>query len=368
MKANKLNSNPKALTKKLLKDMPERTKQVISRRFGLDDAQSETLQAIGNDYKLTRERVRQIEQAGMKAIKESKLFMEATEIFDELKKHLSDIGGASDTKSFTNHVTSDAILQNHVHFYLVLGDDFIQKKEGEMFKNHWILNDGSLESLYEIMKDLYTTMDDETLLEQKQIIEQVLKHKKAGEISKKYPINNNVIEKWLSITHAIGKNHLGLYGKSDSPHIKTRGVSEMAYLLMRQHGSPMHFREVTESILTKFGKKINTATVHNELIRNENFVLIGRGLYALREWGYKEGTARDVITDILNREKRGLTKDEILERVMKERHLRENTIYVNLHNKKYFTRAKDGTYTAVPQPPQDPNAPKRRRGRQQAKA
>ena len=56
---------------------------------------------------------------------------------------------------------------------------------------------------------------------------------------------------------------------------------------MRKHGSPMHFREATEAIAKTFGKKVNDATCHNELIKDSRFVLVGRGLYALTEWGYK---------------------------------------------------------------------------------
>ena len=93
-----------------------------------------------------------------------------------------------------------------------------------------------------------------------------------------------------------------------------------------------------------FSKKAHIATTHNELIKDPRFVLVGRGLYALSEWGYINGIVKDVITKILD--KSGpLSKKEIVEKVMKERYVKENTILVNLQNSKNFKKEKDGKYS-----------------------
>ena len=95
-----------------------------------------------------------------------------------------------------------------------------------------------------------------------------------------------------------------------------------------------------------FSKKAHIATTHNELIKDPRFVLVGRGLYALSEWGYINGIVKDVITKILD--KSGpLTKKEIVEKVMKERYVKENTILVNLQNSKNFKKEKDGKYSLI---------------------
>ena len=85
------------------------------------------------------------------------------------------------------------------------------------------------------------------------------------------------------------------------------------------------------------------ATTHNELIKDPRFVLIGRGLYALAEWGYAPGVVRDVIRDLIVAEG-PLKKEEVVERVKKARFVKENTIAVNLNNPRYFKREKDGRY------------------------
>ena len=106
----------------------------------------------------------------------------------------------------------------------------------------------------------------------------------------------------------------------------------------------MHFREVARAVASTFDKNCHTATCHNELIKDKRFVLVGRGIYALSEWGYKSGVVRDVIIEFLK--KNGpMSKEDIVEQVMKERYLKKNTILVNLQNVKYFKKNKTGLYT-----------------------
>jgi DNA-directed RNA polymerase delta subunit len=156
--------------------------------------------------------------------------------------------------------------------------------------------------------------------------------------------NEEIARRWLSMSKKISKNPLGEWGKASSSNIKTRGIKDYAFLMMRKHGSPMHFREVAKAVASTFNKKCHVATCHNELIKDPRFVLVGRGIYALSEWGYKTGVVRDVIKGLI--EKNGpMTKEEIVDQVMKERYLKKNTILVNLQNSKYFKKNKDAKYS-----------------------
>ncbi len=131
-----------------------------------------------------------------------------------------------------------------------------------------------------------------------------------------------------------------------SPNIRMRGIRDYAYLVLRQNKTPLHFTEVANRIIQTFGKKAHPATCHNELIKDSRFVLVGRGLYALTEWGYSSGTVIDVVVKIL-KETGNLPKNEIINRVLKERFVKENTILVNLQNPKYFKRDESGNYYLV---------------------
>ena len=158
--------------------------------------------------------------------------------------------------------------------------------------------------------------------------------------------NNEVLRRWLAISKKIDKNPLGEWGPASSPNVKTKGVRDYAYLAVKKHGNPLHFREVSTLIEKMFSRAAHVATTHNELIKDNRFVLVGRGMYALREWGYTSGVVRDVIREMLKKEG-SLTKDEIIEKVLKERHVKPGTIVVNLQNQKYFKRGKDGTFSVV---------------------
>ena len=158
--------------------------------------------------------------------------------------------------------------------------------------------------------------------------------------------NEHTAKRWLGISKVLGKNTLGDWGVASSPNISARGIRDYAFLVIRRHGSPMHFTEVAKNISQTFGKKAHIATCHNELIKDKRFVLVGRGLYVLSEWGYTGGVVKDVIRHVL--EKEGpLTKTQIVEKVMKERYVKENTILVNLQNAKYFKKDKEGKYHTI---------------------
>ncbi len=165
------------------------------------------------------------------------------------------------------------------------------------------------------------------------------------DVSEQYK-NEEIIKRWLSLSKRIGKNPLGEWGVSESPNIKTKGMRDYAFLVIRKHGSPIHFTQVAKTIEKIFNKKAHVATCHNELIKDKRFVLVGRGLYALAEWGYMSGVVKDVIKKILDKNG-ALTKDEVIEKVLKERYVKENTILVNLQNPKFFKKNKSGKYVSA---------------------
>lgn len=335
---------PKQTTKKMLKDLKDRAREVISRRYGLDDPERHTLQSIGDTYGITRERVRQIENSALQAIRESNSFEEATHIFSELKDILHNLGGLVEEEHLLSSITKDPITQNHIHLYLVLGDDFTHHKESDAFKKRWSVDDATAQEVHAILESIHGTLTHDQLYEEADILEQFLSHDRAGNLQESNR-NEETARNWFNVSKLVQKNPLGHWGHAQSPNIKTRGIRDLAYLVLRQHGSPMHFREVAQAISEQFGRPTHTATCHNELIKDSRFVLIGRGLYALTEWGYRKGTAREVIKQVLGEEKRPMSRDEVIDRVMKERYLKKNTILVNLQNPKYFKKDNNGFYT-----------------------
>ena len=334
---------PKQVTKKLTATLPPRPRFVIINRFGLDGPERMTLEAIGGTYGITRERVRQIENFGLNAIKKSPVFQKEQHVFEELAKTVTALGGIVGEDDFLNYISKDVKIQNHVNLLLVLGDDFKKEKENKEFKHRWSVDDDISEKVYRSLKELSKELSPDDLIPEGEMVASFLNH--LQNIPEQYK-NEEIIKRWLGLSKFIGKNPLNDWGMAKSSNINARGIRDFAFLVIRRHGSPMHFTEVANAITDIFGRKAHTATCHNELIKDTRFVLVGRGLYALKDWGYEKGVVREVIKNILKKDG-PLTKDEIVKRVLKERYVKENTITVNLQDTKVFSKDKKGRYKVV---------------------
>ena len=340
--ANTITFKPKQVTKRMLSHLPERAYEVVVNRFGLtSDAERKTLEAIGQKYGITRERVRQIENAALSLIRKSQSFKDEKAVFEELKKVMHTLGAIVSEKELLSHLSKDKLTQNHIHLYLTLGDDFTKHKEDDHFKTRWSVDDEVSEEVHKSLKNLYANLSDDELVTESELVARFLDEVKG--LSEQYK-NEEVAKRWLSMSKKISRNPLGEWGKSTSSSIKTRGVKDYAFLMMRKHGSPMHFREVAKAVANTFDKKCHTATCHNELIKDPRFVLVGRGIYALSEWGYKPGVVSDMIKEILVEKNQPMSRDEIVEEVLKRRLVKKNTILVGLSNKKLFKKVGKNLY------------------------
>jgi hypothetical protein len=339
-----LNFKPKQASKLLIGALSERSRDVMIKRYGLGkDPEPMTLDAIGKTYGITRERVRQIENHALAVIRKSKQYIDAKPVFDEVEAIIHSLGGIVVEQDLLNHISSDTSIQSHINFILVIGHPFNKIKEDDDFKHRWFIDNTLAEKVHEALKKLYATLKSEDLVSEPDIIKSFLEH--LEDVSEKYK-NEEITKRWLSLSKKIGKNTLGEWGKTDSSNISTKGMRDYAYLIIRKHGSPIHFREVAKIITDVFKIKAHVATCHNELIKDSRFVLVGRGLYALSEWGYMSGVVKDVIKKII--EKNGpLTKSEVIQKVLKERYVKENTIVINLQNPKFFKKNKEGKYEIV---------------------
>lgn len=336
-----LSFKPKEVTKKLLTNLSERGRDVLSKRYGLDtNARRLTLEAIGGEYNITRERVRQIENFNIALTKKAEAFTKAETLFSELKKLMEQYGGIVHEQLFLEAVAKDKSTQNHVHFLLVLSDLFTKLKEDDDFNHRWTTDINLSQKIHKSLQNLCKSFKDTDLISEQDLIARFLVELKDVV---KEPEATKLAHKWLAISKQVGKNPLGEWGLAKSPNVRMRGIRDYAFLVIRQHGSPMHFTEVAKAITKQFGRVAHPATCHNELIKDKRFVLVGRGLYALAEWGYSRGVVLDVIKSVLKK-KGPLTKEQVVSEVLKERYVKENTIIVNLQNPKYFKKDKNNRY------------------------
>lgn len=337
----KLSFKPKQVTKKLLSVLPDRACDVLVKRYGLGaDSDTQTLESIGQTYGITRERVRQIENYGITTIQKSDAYKESEAAFEELRGVIDDLGGIITERALLEHLAKDESTQNHLFFILVIGAAFIKHKEDEHFTHRWSVSKESTDSIESALKKVHKTIGENDLIPEQKLIAMLTEALAAESVKTE---DEEMLRRWLALSRVLGRNPLGEWGVATSSNVRAKGIRDFAYLAVKRHGSPMHFREVAEAIQELFDRKAHIATCHNELIKDNRFVLVGRGLYALTEWGYTAGVVKDVLQEIIK--KHGpLTREQIIDKVRNERYVKDNTIVVNLQDTNIFKKLSDGSY------------------------
>lgn len=332
-----LQYNYKNICTKVLSSLPQKQKQVLERRFGLAGGGRETLQAIGDSFGVTRERIRQVESEGFLKLRQQEEDRDLKKVFTGFVQYLKSQGGLKrEDILLTDLGKGDS--QNHVLFLFTLGQDF-----------HRVGEDSTVYSFWTITPDLSERA--------KALVGEVVKKLSRG----KQPLGKEKILSSLQepnvlllgvfeIAKDIEEGPLGNLGLVSWPEIKPRGVRDAAFLCLKKAGKPLHFREIATLAGDLKGeffsrRQILPQTVHNELIRDPRFVLVGRGVYALKEWGYIEGTVSDVIREVLVKAKQPLAREEVVKMVLVQRVVKPNTILLNLNNQMDFQKDPEGKYT-----------------------
>ena len=332
---------------KLTKGLSAKTKDIFDRRFGIKNSSKsklgkgqtvsiETLESIGHTLGITRERVRQIEEAGFNFIKKNNKevieticaqFVAYFESKGGLKKEeivLKDLGGEKN--------------KPYVLFFLSLCGKFTRVAGKKEYAYFWSMLPSAEKTVKENLNTLVAGIDAHGKLMEK--------HEVSAAFASQF--NNEALASYLEISKKIQENKDGKIGLITWPEIKPRGVKDKAYLVFKKHQKPLHFNQITSFIddlgVNEDGKKTHAQTVHNELIKDARFVLVGRGTYALKEWGYVPGTIKDIIEKVLTEKPHLVSQEEIVKEVLSQRLVAKNTVMINLNNKKYFNKDSQGKY------------------------
>lgn len=322
--------NLKEIIDKLLLVLSEKEKYIIQNRFGIGTDSKKTLEAIGQHYGVTRERIRQIEKNALKKLKRN-AFNTNLKIINELGKNIvKKHGGLLIEKKLISILLGtlknvSPTEANEIKLSLALDPDLAKASNTLDFEPHWRFNTVNLALIRKISAAGYAVLEKKgNVIPVDTITKSVMKE--AGDVPEALIISVLEIGKRTKFV----KEGIGL---KEWRHINPRTLRDkINYILEREH-RPLHFVEIANKIReSKFDQKnINIQAVHNELIRNNHFVLIGRGIYALDKWGYKPGTVADVLVSIL-KDGKALTREEVMKEVLKQRQVKKITIYLNLKN------------------------------------
>lgn len=338
---------PTEATKIILKNLPSRRmRDVVEKRFGLKNGTKHTLEGIGKEYKITRERVRQIEADALKHLGKDENLNGVKTMLVSLHEHIKNHGEVMAENHLLNTV-SDSRYHPHLTLLLGLGKEFNKINETDSHHSRWTVNKDLAGKVETVVANVVSALDKKGKCVSKTDLDNMLHGEVKSILGSSVPAN--VAEAYLTTSKVVGSNPYGEYGLVHWPTITPRGIRDKAYLALARENKAMHFLEIAKAI-NKAGwskRKAHPQTVHNELIKDNRFVLVGRGLYGLKEWGYEPGVVRDVVVSVMKKAGRAMSKEEIIKGVMEKRFVKSPTILLNLQNKNLFRRNNDGTYTLV---------------------
>mgnify|MGYP002821970615 CR=1 FL=1 len=328
------------ITSALMQDLPPRIQDIIVQRFGLQKKSPATLESIGRSQNITRERVRQIVEEGLRLLRKDsqrKRQAQLQNVFDYFTDTLRRAGSLK-REDLLCELLSVRDAANHVLLLLTLGDQFYNQRETQEFYPFWSLK---------------KEMVDQASLRHKKLLRFFEKQKAAfleEELSRMY--EKDVLS-YLEFSKHIMQGHDGRWGLRMWPEVNPRGMREKAYLALKDSGQPLHFTDVAQAVvrlqekLEGRNKTVLPQTVHNELIKDPRFVLVGRGTYGLKDWGLHKGTVKEIMHSILKGNGSSMTKKEIIEKTLSQRKVKESTIVLNLQDRRYFLRTNDGGYKCL---------------------
>lgn len=331
--------NAQKIVQDLLILLSQKEKHVIKRRFNLDNTYKSTLEEIGKQFNVTRERIRQIEKNALTKLQRNVNNTELGLVNEFIKEILRQNGGIMTEENLfaalINILNKNdvEINKNAINLSITLEKELERIPNTINYKPYIRFNSINDEFVRDITENAIKILQKKT---------DVVPHSKLFDELKKKSVH--VKENLDQIVSALTLDKRlkivdGAAGLATWRHINPKTLRDKIYFVLNQNKKPLHFVDIVNRIseLHFDNKRINLQAVHNELIRHEQFILIGRGIYALKDWGYKSGTVADIIEEIL---KDGKTKsqEEIIKEVMKQRIVKRITIILNLKNKTQFER------------------------------
>lgn len=324
----------------LISGFSERSRAIIEARYGLITGKPQTLEEIGKKHKITRERVRQIIEETLRKIGKMENSPLLSAVDEKMAFTLDEKNGIMEAEKTLSLLSRGNPQEKGALVFLLnfLGNVIHREIKGEL-KKSYALPEFSVDDWKKLKNAARNILESEkrTLTSDELTIR--ISHRLGSSIAPRK------IFDYLSVSEEIKKNNFSKWGLADWEETTPKNTREKAYLVLKENGEPLHFVAIAKMI-DKYGlseKKTHFQTVHNELIKSDRFVLVGRGVYALAEWGYKEGTVKEVLEEILKKSAKPMKYEDIVSEVLKTRQVKKSTVMINLNN--FFAKVGKNEYS-----------------------
>lgn len=355
---------PRDVVESLLALISEREGNILRSRYGLDLDNPKTLEAIGKKLNLTRERVRQIENQAIKNILRHKDYHEIVSPFRHLiSSIIEDNGGLISLEELVHQIfsllpgedTKDSLIKFLITNFSS-GANF-EVVTNEHYKTHLRCLDLQAEVIDEILTEIENILNKQkSILEESELLKMFRnseyynsQKEKLMELIKDESKLNQALLSYLEASNKFERSPFKQYGLSNWPEIVPRRINGKIYLALLAKKEPLHFNEIADVINEAWvdARDVKNATVHNELIFDPRFVLVGRGRYGLKDWGYESGSVEKVIETFLHKASEPQTVDQIINYVKSKKLVKDATIKLILKNSDKFVKTNDDRYFLV---------------------
>ncbi|MFA7286985.1 MAG: sigma factor-like helix-turn-helix DNA-binding protein [Patescibacteria group bacterium] len=371
----------------LFSELTDRERSVLTKRYGVPQGVAPaTLEHIGLELNVTRERIRQIARSTTEKVRIlAQRDDDVKQLVRTIEHLLRRYGGAVEEFFFINEILTaegtviispaektraeqclrfllEEILNDVVGkvaatselkpLYVLVGSDLtlLKRAAGEFVR---VLSEGTTPLTDVALFEKYCQTDFYAAEQSKLVHDPIRFARQFGDVADlDVPVSkaevHGVLMAYVAAAAPLDRNIFGEWGFSSWPTVRPRRMNDKIYLILKHEGKPLHFTEISARVnAAGFDKKVaKPPSVHNELILDKRFVLVGRGTYALREWGYRPGTVSDVIVAIV-KEKGALTREQLVSAVLARRIVKQQTIHLALLNRSLFEKDSDGRYTLV---------------------
>jgi len=339
------NFNLQRVIEDLFMVLSAKEKEVIIKRFSLDSESRWTLERIGKKFGVTRERIRQIEKIALSKLRRTASNTNLSKIGDFALTTLNKKGGVTTQEELVNTILQEikSTTESDKHgiiLTLAIHSDLQKVTKSDTFHPYYLLASRSKKEVENVIKKAVSILKKQgDIVGEGKLISDLTLALNSENFS------SDFVKSALTTSKDLKKID-GSYGLMTWRHVNPKSIRDKAYIVLKKEQKPLHFNDIASKISeSKFDhKSVTNQAVHNELIRYEQFVLVGRGLYALKEWGYKRGTVSDIIQDLLAKSKTPLTKQQITTGVLKQRHVKKGTISLNLQKNPEFVRVGRALY------------------------
>lgn len=334
----------------IFRGLDKREADILQRRYGLLNRQPESLQAIADDYSLTRERVRQVQNRSLSLILPKlqrhpdveALTRVATNYLGKLKvKRLQTL-----LSQLRDHYRLDDEPElNVIGFLLRYSPKLSHAEEDEHF-HHFV---GAQERLVKLARHVLKRIhqrfvDNHHKVWSEDKVAELVQREIERHLKVK-PSQNELFD-FLKIIKAVAKNPFNQFGLRSNEFISPPSLREKIRLVLKVKGRPLHFRDIyhqlkefqtlkDEFLSHHWHKDYNQESIHNQLIFDPEIVLAGRGIYALKEWGYFDGDTLLLMRQLVKTAKR-IHKEQLWEAVQKQKLISRTTFEIYLRRKEVF--------------------------------